>query len=113
MVNSTAENIDNRVSWFAEDQIQFNNGLYEVDEDQNGTIDYSFEDPDFAFVQFRSNLVLRWEYIPGSEIFVVWSQGITGSGDVNDSFGNIINDQLLNQKANNTFLLKATYRFNL
>lgn len=113
VVNSTAENIDNRVSWFTEDQIQFNNGLYEVDEDQNGTVDYSFGDPDFAFVQFRSNLVLRWEYIPGSEIFLVWSQGITGSGDVNDSFGGIINDQLLNQKANNTFLLKATYRFNL
>jgi len=27
------------------------------------------------FKQFRSNLVLRWEYRPGSTFFVVWSQG--------------------------------------
>ena len=27
------------------------------------------------FKQFRSNLVTRWEYRPGSVLFVVWSQG--------------------------------------
>ncbi|MBT8282071.1 MAG: carbohydrate binding family 9 domain-containing protein [Muriicola sp.] len=113
VVNSTASNLENRISLFDGDQIQLNNGSYEVDEDRNGLTDYSFADPDFVFVQFRSNLVLRWEYIPGSEIFLVWSQGITASGDVNNNFGTIIEDQLLNQKANNTFLLKATYRFNL
>jgi len=25
--------------------------------------------------QFRSNVVLRWEYRPGSTLFVVWTQG--------------------------------------
>ena len=113
VANSTAFDLDERVNWYSADQLQFSNGQYLIDEDLNGTTDYSFADPDFAFVQFRSNLVLRWEYIPGSEIFLVWSQGITGNGDVDASFGSIINDQLLNQKADNTFLLKATYRFNL
>jgi hypothetical protein len=32
-------------------------------------------EPDFNVKQFRSNAVLRWEYRPGSTLFVVWSQG--------------------------------------
>ena len=31
--------------------------------------------PDFAFRQMNANLVLRWEYRPGSTLFLVWSQG--------------------------------------
>ena len=38
------------------------NGEYFVDETGDGVPDYSFGNPDFNFVQFRSNLVLRWEY---------------------------------------------------
>ena len=106
-----AEDINDRVNWYNTDQIEAFDGFYEIDEDQDGTTDYSFGDPDFAFVQFRSNLVVRWEYIPGSEIFLVWSQGITGLGDVNNSFNEIIDNQIFNKRPDNTFLIKATYRF--
>ena len=82
---SEAEDLNERVTWYNNNQISFADGVYSVDEDGDNEVDYSFGDPDFAFVQFRSNLVLRWEYIPGSEIFLVWSQGITGLGDVNNS----------------------------
>lgn len=109
--NPVAENLNERVTWYDDNQISFDNGLYSVDEDIDGITDYAFGNPDFAFVQFRSNLVVRWEYIPGSEIFLVWSQGITGLGDVNNSFGTIIDNQLLKQQPENTFLIKATYRF--
>ena len=30
---------------------------------------------DFNFKQFRSNFVMRWEYRPGSTLFLVWGQG--------------------------------------
>ena len=100
-----------RVTLYNENQISFEDGVFLVDENEDGAVDYNFRNPDFAFVQFRSNLVLRWEYIPGSEIFLVWSQGITGSGDPNNSFRNIIDNQLLRQQPQNTFLIKATYRF--
>jgi hypothetical protein len=109
--NATAEDLNDRVTWYNDDQISFDDDVYSVDEDADGTYDYSFGNPDFAFVQFRSNLVLRWEYIPGSEIFLVWSQGVDGFGDVNNSFGDIIDNQLFSQKPQNTFLIKATYRF--
>ncbi len=109
--NAIAENLNDRVIWYNDNQIESVNGGYAVDEDEDGTTDYSFGNPDFAFVQFRSNLVVRWEYIPGSEIFLVWSQGITGVGDPSNSFGSIIDNQLLSRKPENTFLIKATYRF--
>jgi hypothetical protein len=40
--------------------------------------------PDFNFRSFRTTNVLRWEYRPGSTLFVVWQQGRqdeTGAGD--------------------------------
>ncbi|MDB4293585.1 DUF5916 domain-containing protein, partial [Maribacter sp.] len=109
----TAKNIDDRVSLFNTDQISRadTSGPYQIDEDVDGFTDYEIEDPDFSFVQFRSNLVARWEYIPGSEIFLVWSQGVTGFGDPMDSLGSSLDGQILNQKMDNTFLIKATYRF--
>ena len=33
----------------------------------------------FNFKQFQSNMVFRWEYRPGSTLFVVWNQGRQGS----------------------------------
>jgi hypothetical protein len=109
--NPVAADLNERVSWYSNNQISFADDLYTVDENSDGEADYSFGNPDFAFVQFRSNLVVRWEYIPGSEIFLVWSQGITGLGDVNNDFGSIIDNQLLSARPQNTFLVKATYRF--
>lgn len=111
VVDATAEDLHERVRWYDEQQVSFENGEYQIDEDRNNTIDYTVQNPDFAFVQYRSNLVARWEYIPGSEIYLVWSQGINGMGDVNDNFSGIIDHQLLKQKPQNTFLIKATYRF--
>ncbi|WP_353776882.1 DUF5916 domain-containing protein [Winogradskyella sp. 3972H.M.0a.05] len=109
--NPIAKDLSERVTWYDDNQISFSDDVYSVDENQDSVIDYQFSNPDFAFVQFRSNLVARWEYIPGSEIFLVWSQGITGLGDVNNSFGDIINNQIFGVKPENTFLIKATYRF--
>lgn len=108
-----AENLSERVILYNTDQISRvnNTGSYFIDENLDGNTDYEIEDPDFSFVQFRSNLVVRWEYSPGSEIFLVWSQGVTGFGDPTDSLGSNLEAQILDQKMDNTFLIKATYRF--
>lgn len=106
-----AESLSERVTWYTNDQIASVDDGYDIDENLDGETDYSFSDPDFAYVQFRSNLVLRWEYIPGSELFLVWSQGITGFGDASNDFNTIIDNQLYSQKPENNYLLKATYRF--
>ena len=36
---------------------------------------------DFALQSFNSNIVFRWEYRPGSVLFLVWSQGRIGDHD--------------------------------
>src|SRR5205085_12500412 len=54
---------------------QLAGSVYTADTDGNGTADLRFDDPAFNVKDFRSNVVLRWEYRPGSTLFVVWSQG--------------------------------------
>ena len=64
----------------------------------------------FNFQQFRSNIVFRWEYRPGSTLFLVWSQGREGSSNLEgtDSFrGNL--GELFERRANDTFLVKVSY----
>ncbi|MBT4499810.1 MAG: carbohydrate binding family 9 domain-containing protein [Gemmatimonadetes bacterium] len=43
--------------------------------------DYQGDNPDFDNRSLRGNLVLRWEYQPGSTIFLVWSQARSFSVD--------------------------------
>ncbi|TSE05483.1 DUF5916 domain-containing protein [Aquimarina algiphila] len=109
--NAVAKNLGERVTLYNQDQISLVDDQYEIDENRDGTVDYTIDNPDFAFVQFRSNLVLRWEYIPGSEIFLVWSQGVTGDGNPGDHLFRSLKNQILDQQPENTFLIKATYRF--
>lgn len=45
-----------------------------IDLDGNEEADIYLDDSDFKFVYFQSNLVLRWEYMPGSTVYLVWSQ---------------------------------------
>ncbi len=69
--------------------------------------------PDFNFKQFRSNLVIRWEYHPGSTLFLVWSQGRTDY--VNDSTFAFAQNfrELLETRGNHIFLIKLNHWFSL
>jgi len=62
------------------------------------------------FKAFNSNLVLRWEYRPGSTLFVVWSQGRVDASDV-DVTRPMPRDfrRLFDQHPENTFLVKMSY----
>ncbi len=72
---------------------------------------YSFANPDFSFRQFRSNLVVRWEYRPGSSLFVVWSQGRTDHrASWQRSFGTNWDD-LWGTRPQNVFMVKLSYWF--
>jgi len=113
VTNPTADYYRNRISVFDPAQIAYNPlaNAYNIDENTDGISDYAIENPDFSYVQFRSNLVVRWEYIPGSEIFLVWSQGITGDANTRDDLIGGLDSQILGRKPENIFLIKATYRF--
>ena len=69
---------------------------------------------DFNVKQFRSNTVVRWEYRPGSVLFLVWQQGRgqydrnLGSFDLGRDYGD-----LFKSRSDNTFLIKGSYWFSL
>ena len=115
VTNPIADDLYDRFSELNTSQVNFvaEDDTYYIDEDQNGSVDYEIENPDFSFVQFRSNLVARWEYIPGSEVFLVWSQGVTGLGNSRKHLFTNLDNQILGQEKENSFLIKATYRFRL
>ena len=84
---------------------------YEADVDGDGTPEL-IRNPDFNFKQFRSNVVLRWEYRLGSTLFVVWSQErqhIDPMGEFN--LGSDIGT-LFDTPAENVFMIKLNYWLN-
>ncbi len=103
-----------RFDVFDADQITFDPGseAFDVDEDRDGIVDYSLDDPDFDVREFNSNLVIRWEYRPGSAIFLVWSQVRDestlnrGRLDFRDEL-----DQLFSAPAEDVILLKVSKWF--
>ena len=113
ITNAVADDLNDRFQLFSDHQISFDEGSnsYLVDEDLNGFADYSIRNPDFSFVEFRSNLVVRWEYIPGSEIFLVWSQANSGLQNPRKRLFRSLDSQIFGEKGDSTFLIKATYRF--
>ncbi len=50
----------------------------------DGSDTFSFERGDFSSLSFRSNVVLRWEWRPGSTLFLIWQQNQGGFEDVTD-----------------------------
>jgi hypothetical protein len=75
---------------------------------------YAGADPGgFDFKQLRSNTVVRWEYRPGSALFVVWTQGRERSLDEGRRF-DLSHDlrDMLRLHPDNTLLIKASYWFN-
>lgn len=68
-------------------------GVYTV---TDGSATFTFASPDFHVLSFRSNVVVRWEWLAGSTFFLIWQQnrarqalaGVDARpGDLVDTFG--------------------------
>ncbi len=98
---------------YSDPEIDYNatDNSYSVNDVTQGA--YNFNNPDFNFGQFRSNLVLRWEYNPGSIFYLVWTHDQTNqvqtgrmsqSENLSDLFGTIARD---------VFMVKFNFWFSL
>ena len=68
--------------------------------------------PDFRFLSFRTTNVMRWEFKPGSTLFVVWQQGrenVLPNGTFR--FGRDYRD-IFSAPSTNTVLVKFSYWMN-
>jgi len=101
-------------------------GNYTVTDGVNGQT-FALFNNDFNVLSYRSNLVLRWQWRPGSTLFFIWQQNrnsfcsggftsdtcyqddITPGGGVNA--GDLIETRSV--PGDNTLIMKATYWFNL
>jgi len=88
--------------------------VYTVDPDGPGPAEpFSFGNPDFNVRSLRTNLVIRWEYMPGSTLFLVWNHNRSGFSSDPDlgSFAQFRN--LWDDNQRNTFLIKINYWISL
>ncbi|MGE5457302.1 MAG: DUF5916 domain-containing protein, partial [Methanococcaceae archaeon] len=108
------KNLDERFRTITDQSLSYDkdaNAFYV--RNSSGAIVYKINKPDFTFRQFKSNLVLRWEYSTGSAIYLVWSQGRTTSlGEDNFSLKKVMLGHS-DIYPDNIFLVKFNHWFSL
>ncbi|HEV7588153.1 MAG TPA: DUF5916 domain-containing protein [Longimicrobium sp.] len=97
--------------------ICFDAGANRYTADPNGTCGtagqsaqaISFGNPDLNFRSLRGNAVLRWEYRPGSTLFLVWQQQRSGAESFGDFEFSRDANAIFRQRPDNIFVVKASY----
>ncbi|HUF49601.1 MAG TPA: DUF5916 domain-containing protein [Longimicrobiales bacterium] len=111
VTDARAVAFDDRFHTYAPAAVQYDADadVYRIDRTGDGVADLSFADPDFNFKQMRSNAVVRWEYRPGSALFVVWGHGRTRADDHGTfRFGRDAGD-LWDAAGSNVLMIKLSY----
>ena len=84
--------------------------IYTLDADGEGPSNpKTIGDPNFNYISLRGSAVLRWEYLPGSTLYFVWTQSrenieSTGDFEMGHSF-----DTMMSIKPDNIFMIKISY----
>jgi hypothetical protein len=122
ILDPMAARYSDRFHIYSPDQIADGTDNYLVDENMDRTEDYTIGKSDFNYKAFLSNLVIRWEYSPGSSVYLVWSQTRSGFNpygnmDYFNDMGDLFNRKLFRNDDSydlkNVFLIKFSYRFGL
>ena len=112
-VQPKEENYADRWHFIENQELSLQNGYYRLFLPWTEGKEIKFYVPDFNFRQFRLNLVIRWEYLPGSTLFLVWTNGMNdyakkGTLSLRDDLRS-----LLSAPSTNIFLVKISYWFNI
>jgi hypothetical protein len=84
--------------------------VYTVDPDGAGAAaPFTIANPDFNFRSLRGNAVFRWEYMPGSTLYLAWAHSRSASEAIGDFDFGRDRDALLASKPDNIFLVKASW----
>ncbi|MFH0733406.1 MAG: DUF5916 domain-containing protein [bacterium] len=83
---------------------------YTIDADGDGpSAARTIGNPDFNYISLRGSAVLRWEYMPGSTLYLVWTQSRENyESDGEFRFGRSMNT-MFDVKPDNIFMLKISY----
>lgn len=109
-INSSASNYQDRFTTLQTEYDATADGSYTFKEGANSL---TFKNPNFSFNEFRSNLVARWEYRPGSSLYVVWEHNRSRQERTySPGWGNNL-DNMFGFPATNTIMMKLNYWFSL
>ncbi|MFC2156394.1 DUF5916 domain-containing protein [Acidobacteriota bacterium] len=113
VIDPLASDYDDRWHIFSAQEISSIDSYYTFSSPLDPGQSFYFSNPDFNFRQFRLNLVIRWEYLPGSTLFLVWTNGMNDYADVGTL--NVGDDLkgLFGSDPRNIFLIKVSYWFDL
>ncbi|OGD19273.1 MAG: hypothetical protein A2W03_13080 [Candidatus Aminicenantes bacterium RBG_16_63_16] len=95
--------------------ISYADGVYTADPDgpAGPAEPFTFADPDFNLKSLRGTVVLRWEYRPGSMLYLVWTQKRAGYAHPGDfELWRDLGD-IFRAPGENIFMIKLSYRFEL
>ncbi len=111
ITDAKAPNLKDRFHSYGAEEISYDEAgdSYTINE-SGSELNYKFGNPDFNIKEFLSNLVFRWEYRPGSFIYLVWSQSRSNSSsygglNLGDDFADIWEIH-----PRDAILLKVSYR---
>ena len=111
LANSMASDYNDRIHIYSAGEMQLEDNTYTASENENSASAITFDNPDFKDFAFISNLVFRWEYVPGSTIYLVWSQNRNETDklaqfQMGKDFSNIYKIY-----PHDVFMIKLSYRF--
>ena len=108
---SLARNASARYSYLTEVDRQ-GSAIY-LDENGDGSYDFLVGNPDFNYQELRSNFVIRWEYRPGSTIYLVWTHNRFHDSDIYDSSAWNSLKGISGISSDNALMVKLSYWFSL
>lgn len=75
----------------------------------DGAARFALPDPDFNVLSFRSNVVLRWEWHPGSTAYLVWQQNRGSETTIGPTVGPAALWDALSASGDNVVAVKVSY----
>jgi len=111
VANSMASDYKDRIHLYSNSEMNLSGDTYTAFENGSNTSAITFDNPNFKDFAFLSNLVFRWEYVPGSTVYLVWSQNRYDSDKIaqfnlGKDFSNIYKVY-----PHDVFMIKFSYRF--
>lgn len=114
ITNPTAASFNDRFIEYSDENLNY---ISEADKfelsDPELPESFTFDNPDFNFTEFRSNLVARWEYKAGSVIYLVWSHQRSADNERYTSSIKSNANTLLDAYPTNVVMLKFNYWFSI
>lgn len=98
---------------YGEDGSHFDSETYTAYPTGVGGTALAIDNPDFNYLSLRGNAVLRWEFRPGSTVFVAWTQQRSDQLGIGEMQLDQTFSRLMDAAAENIFMIKLNYWFSL